>query len=54
MEPTKNNPYAVQKTRPRRGRIARAGMSAAEMVFWLVTMAVLAVAMLLLLWHASR
>lgn len=54
MEPNKNNPYVVNKIHPCKSCIARASMSIVEMVFWLVTMAVLAIAMLLVLWHVSH
>ena len=50
----KNNPYDNIREQDQRNPIVRAGMSVAEMVAWLVVMAVLAIGMIWLLWSASR
>ena len=51
---SKKSPYEVDEPRDNRPVIVRAGMSAVEMVVWIVIMAVLAAGMIWLLWSTSR
>lgn len=51
--PMRSNPYEVAAEGVGRGAVST-GMSAAELVAWLIAMAALALGMLWLLWHVSR
>lgn len=48
MNPYRRNPYDVQEEKQ------NVGMSAIEMVLWLLIMAALSIAMIWLLWSSSR
>lgn len=52
----KRNPYRPEPERrpARRNPVAKIGMSAAELVAWIVVMAALALGMIWLLWSTSR
>ena len=48
------SPYDRMPERKPKNPVARAGMSVAETVIWLVIMAVLSIGMIVLLWNVSR
>lgn len=52
----KRNPYEPNERPERRWHnpVARIGMSAVELVMWIVVMAALAIGMIWLLWSTSR
>ncbi len=52
---TMPDPYRIgPEARPSRNPLVRVGMSAAEMVFWLVVMALLAIGMIWMLIQVNR